>query len=87
MPKRQASDEDMPEKDDEDVDVEAEDEPEGEEVDAEAMEFDVDADLADDTLIIPSPTRVPDPASFFDTRFTAFEARMTAMHEAQNKFL
>ncbi|KAB1221420.1 hypothetical protein CJ030_MR2G013144 [Morella rubra] len=82
VPKRQDSDED------EGVAVaEAEDEPEGEEVDAEAMEFDVDADLADDPPIIPSPTRVPDPPSSFDTRFTAFEARMTAMHEAQNKFI
>ncbi|KAB1205778.1 hypothetical protein CJ030_MR7G028037 [Morella rubra] len=45
------------------------------------------ADLADDPPIIPSPTRVPDPTSSFDTRFTAFEERMTAMHEAQKKFL
>ncbi|KAB1208137.1 hypothetical protein CJ030_MR7G013006 [Morella rubra] len=79
VPKRQASDEDVPEEDDEDVDVEAE--AEAEEIDAEAMEFDVDADLADDPPIIPSPTRVPDPTSSFDTRFTAFEERMTAMHE------
>ncbi|KAB1206327.1 hypothetical protein CJ030_MR7G011820 [Morella rubra] len=56
-------------------------------LDAEAMEFDVDADLADDPPIIPSPTRVPDPTSSFDTRFTAFEERMTAMHEAQKKFI
>ncbi|KAB1206321.1 hypothetical protein CJ030_MR7G011814 [Morella rubra] len=84
VPKRQGSDED--EDVDEDV-AEDEDEPEGEEVDAEAMEFDIDADLADDPPIIPSPTRVPDPTSSFDTRFTAFEERMTAMHEAQKKFL
>ncbi|KAB1208130.1 hypothetical protein CJ030_MR7G013013 [Morella rubra] len=85
VPKRQASDEDVPEEDDEDVDVEAE--AEAEEIDAEAMEFDVDVDLADDPPIIPSPTRVPDPTSSFDTRFTAFEERMTAMHEMQKKFL
>ncbi|KAB1216060.1 hypothetical protein CJ030_MR4G009604 [Morella rubra] len=86
VPKRQAIDKDVPEEDDEDIDVEAEDEPEGEEVDAEVMEFDVDADLADDPLIIPFSTRVPDPTSSFDTRFTTFEERMTAMHEAQKKF-
>ncbi|KAB1209802.1 hypothetical protein CJ030_MR6G013206 [Morella rubra] len=63
------------------------DKPESEEVDAEAMEFDIDADLADDPPIIPLPTRVPDPTSSFDTQFTAFEERMTAMHEAQKKFL
>ncbi|KAB1215599.1 hypothetical protein CJ030_MR4G001649 [Morella rubra] len=81
VPKRQDSDED------EGVAVaEAEDEPEGEEIDAEAMEFDVDADLAADP-IIPSPTRDSDLPSPSDTRFTAFEARMLAMHEAQNKFI
>ncbi|KAB1228103.1 hypothetical protein CJ030_MR4G013705 [Morella rubra] len=86
VPKLQGNDED--ENVDEDVDVaEAEDEPEGEEVDAEAMEFDIDADLADDPSIIPSPTRVPNPTSSFDTRFAAFKERMIAMHEAQKKFL
>ncbi|KAB1212924.1 hypothetical protein CJ030_MR5G010224 [Morella rubra] len=73
VPKRQDSDED------EGVAVaEAEDEPEGEEV---------DADLADDPPIIPSLPEFPTLPSSFDTRFTAFEARMTAMHEAQNKFI
>ncbi|KAB1202509.1 hypothetical protein CJ030_MR8G022024 [Morella rubra] len=82
VPKRQDSDEDEGV-----VVAEAEDEPEGEEVDAEAMEFDVDADLAADPPIIPSPTRDSDLPSSSDTRFTAFEARMLAMHEAQNKFI
>ncbi|KAB1213005.1 hypothetical protein CJ030_MR5G016138 [Morella rubra] len=82
VPKRQDSDEDEG-----DAVAEAEDEPEGEEIDAEAMEFDVDADLAADPPIIPSPTRDSDLPSSSDTRFTAFEARMLAMHEAQNKFI
>ncbi|KAB1212960.1 hypothetical protein CJ030_MR5G005106 [Morella rubra] len=86
VPKRQASDEDVPEED-EDIDVEAEDEPEGEKVDAEAMKFDIDVDLADDPPIIPSPTKVSNPTSSFDTQFTTFEERMTTMHEAQKKFL
>ncbi|KAB1200360.1 hypothetical protein CJ030_MR0G007573 [Morella rubra] len=73
VPKHQASDEDVLEDDDEDIDVDAEDEPEGEEVDVEAMVFDVDADLADDPSIIPSPTRVSDPTSSFDTWFTTFK--------------
>ncbi|KAB1212973.1 hypothetical protein CJ030_MR5G025784 [Morella rubra] len=60
---------------------------EGEEVDAEAMEFDIVANRGDDPPIIPSPTRVPDLTSSFDTQLTAFEERMTAMHEAQKKFL
>ena len=74
VPKRQDSDE-------------AEDEPAGEEIDAEAMEFDVDADLAADPPTIPSPTRDSDLPSPSDTRFTAFEVRMLAMHEVQNKFI
>ncbi|KAB1222984.1 hypothetical protein CJ030_MR2G020035 [Morella rubra] len=86
-PKRQASDEGVPEEDDEDVDVEAEDEPKGKEVDAEAKEFDVDVDLADDPPFISSPTRVPNPTSSFDSQLTAFEERMTAMHKALKKFL
>ncbi|KAB1215957.1 hypothetical protein CJ030_MR4G023643 [Morella rubra] len=36
---------------------------------------------------IPSPTRDFDLPSSSDSRFTAFEARMLAMHEAQNKFI
>ncbi|KAB1206092.1 hypothetical protein CJ030_MR7G005996 [Morella rubra] len=79
-------DADVDDNKDEDV-VEAEDEPEGEEVDAEAMEFDVDADMVDDPPIIPSPTKVPDPTSSFDTQFIAFKWRITTMHEAQKKFL
>ncbi|KAB1228066.1 hypothetical protein CJ030_MR4G024746 [Morella rubra] len=53
---------------------------------AEAMEFDVDADLA---MILPLFLPLPEirPPSSSDTRFTAFEARMLAMHEAQNKFI
>ncbi|KAB1223045.1 hypothetical protein CJ030_MR2G022352 [Morella rubra] len=82
VPKRQGTDENV------DVDVpEAEDEPECEEVDAEAMEFHIDADLTDDLPIIPSPTRVPNPTFSFDTRFTAFEKRMIAMHEGRKKVL
>ncbi|KAB1226474.1 hypothetical protein CJ030_MR1G014056 [Morella rubra] len=72
VPKRQASDEDEDVDDDKDV-AKAENEPEGEEVNAEAIQFDVDTDLVDDPPIIPSPTRVPDPTSSFDTWFTAFE--------------
>ena len=82
VPKHQDSDEDEG-----DVVAKAEDEPEGEEIDAKAMEFDVDADLAADPPIIPSPTRDSDLPSSSDTRFTAFKARMLAMHEAQNKFI
>ncbi|KAB1209478.1 hypothetical protein CJ030_MR6G018857 [Morella rubra] len=47
----------------------------------------VDADMADNPAIIPSPTRVPDPTSSFDTQFTTFEERLTNMHEVQKKFL
>ncbi|KAB1218856.1 hypothetical protein CJ030_MR3G018267 [Morella rubra] len=70
VPKNQDTNEDedkeIPDIDDEDEDV------------VEAME----SDLADDPPIIPSPTIVLDPTSSFDTRFIAFEERLTTMHEA-----
>ncbi|KAB1206483.1 hypothetical protein CJ030_MR7G000061 [Morella rubra] len=78
VPKRQASDKD------EDEEMLYDDD---NEVDAKAIKFDVDANMADDPLIIPSPTIVLNPTSSFDTRFTVFEERLTNMHEGQKKFL
>ncbi|KAB1209801.1 hypothetical protein CJ030_MR6G010437 [Morella rubra] len=43
-----------------------------------------DVDEAEDE---PEVRRVPDPTSSFDTQFTIFKERMTAMQEAQKKFL
>ncbi|KAB1226559.1 hypothetical protein CJ030_MR1G001455 [Morella rubra] len=47
---------------------------------------DVDEDVAE-AEDEPEGEESSDPTSSFDTQFTAFEERMTAMHEAQKKFL